>query len=623
MEDTVDPSTTTGQKGLSEDEITPDSQSRNHAGTEDKHQDYIKYLQLYNAAVKGDWGITKSILESDPNALTAKITSHSDTALHIAIQSGKSRKLVQELINLMSKASLEVKDKRGHTPLHYAGMAGNTEAAKMLVKKNSRLPLLLNSYNETPLHSAAAYGHKEAVSFLLSVTNNEDPFPFSGKSGVKLVNYLIIADFYGIALHLVKSYPKLALERDNLGHYALSTLAQKNHAFASGSNLGWFQRLLYKCISLKQDHVIQTGDAENPPERLENYLEESKQYGFLQHIYDLKLMHKQALELAKILCAEVAKGQWTEVMNLLGAPLRSAAELGIHEVVVEIMEAFPYSVWLRDSQKSHNVFHLAVLHRKEKVFNLLYQTSLQKHFLMALKDNTRNNILHLAGKLEPSNKISGAALQMQRELQWFREVEKVVQPSYKKMRNQDGKTPREVFSEDHKELVIAGEEWMKNTASSCTVVAALVATVVFSAAFTVPGGNNSDGIPFFLSDVPFMIFAISDALALFTSSTSVLMFLGMLTSRYSEEDFLRALPMRLSIGLITLFFSIVSMLAAFSSALHIVLVHRIGWIAVPIGLMACVPVTLFAFLQFPLLLQIISSTFGPSIFHPQRKESIY
>ncbi|KAF2292212.1 hypothetical protein GH714_016963 [Hevea brasiliensis] len=136
-------------------------------------------------------------------------------------------------------------------------------------------------------------------------------------------------------------------------------------------------------------------------------------------------------------------------------------------------------------------------------------------------------MLHLAAKLNASNKISGAALQMQRELQWFQEMEKVVQPSYKENIGENGHIPRILFTKEHKNLVETGEKWMKDTATSCATVAALVITVVFAAAFTVPGGNNSDkGIPIYLKETAFMIFAISDALGLFASSTSLLMFLA-------------------------------------------------------------------------------------------------
>lgn len=51
-------------------------------------------------------------------------------------------------------------------------------------------------------------------------------------------------------------------------------------------------------------------------------------------------------------------------------------------------------------------------------------------------------------------------------------------------------TPRELFTKNHKELVKEGENSMKEIATSCTVVGALVITMMFAAAFTVPGGNN-------------------------------------------------------------------------------------------------------------------------------------
>ena len=91
---------------------------------------------------------------------------------------------------------------------------------------------------------------------------------------------------------------------------------------------------------------------------------------------------------------------------------------------------------------------------------------------------------------------------------------------------------------------------------------------MFAVVFTIPGGNNQDsGYPIFLKENLFVVFIISDALSLFSSSTSVLMFLGILTSRYAEEDFLESLPRKLIIGLSTLFLSIASMMVAFSTCI--------------------------------------------------------
>jgi len=67
------------------------------------------------------------------------------------------------------------------------------------------------------------------------------------------------------------------------------------------------------------------------------------------------------------------------------------------------------------------------------------------------------------------------------------------------MKNSKGKTPKEIFTETHTNLQKDGEKWMKDTANYCMLVATLIATVIFAAAFTVPGGSNQDtGTPIFL-----------------------------------------------------------------------------------------------------------------------------
>ncbi|KAJ9555782.1 hypothetical protein OSB04_010396 [Centaurea solstitialis] len=75
------------------------------------------------------------------------------------------------------------------------------------------------------------------------------------------------------------------------------------------------------------------------------------------------------------------------------------------------------------------------------------------------------------------------------------EIETLVDPTLKKVVNAYGKTTREVFTEVHENLVKEGKKWMKGTTSSFTVVVALIVTVAFAAAFTVPGGNKSEGKP--------------------------------------------------------------------------------------------------------------------------------
>ncbi|XP_021766938.1 ankyrin repeat-containing protein ITN1-like isoform X2 [Chenopodium quinoa] len=226
------------------------------------------------------------------------------------------------------------------------------------------------------------------------------------------------------------------------------------------------------------------------------------------------------------------------------------------------------------------------------------------------------------GALAPSHRlncVSGAALQMQRELLWFKAVEKVVSSEYAEAENNNHKTPRALFTEKHEGLRIKGEEWMKQTAQSCSVVTTLIATVVFAAAFTLPGGNDSKGAPMFVHRPLFIVFSICNALSLSSSSASLLMFLSILTSRYAEHDFVKSLPLKLMLGLTGMFISIVTMMAAFTATFFITFRQGLYWIPIPIALFAAVPVALFAFQQYPLLLDIYQSTYRSwSLFQPTK-----
>ncbi|KAM1187260.1 hypothetical protein ACFX2J_023214 [Malus domestica] len=112
-----------------------------------------------------------------------------------------------------------------------------------------------------------------------------------------------------------------------------------------------------------------------------------------------------------------------------------------------------------------------------------------------------------------------------------------------------------------------------------------------------------------------------DAISLFSSATSVLMFLSILTSRYAEDDFLKSLPRQMIIGLSTFFISIATMMVAFSSALFIMLQDK-PWITYPIIFLASVPVILFVWMQFSLLDNFFMSTYGGGIFYRKVKRWI-
>nr|KJB65284.1 hypothetical protein B456_010G087800 [Gossypium raimondii] len=395
-------------------------------------------------------------------------------------------------------------------------------------------------------------------------------------------------------------------------------------AFFSSSELTLRDRLIDSCVpsTLSLENVANNsnrGDIENPANKSQasicSWFLHFTRINFssvprVKQIHEMKLMHGEALKLVELLCMYAADLDPSGAVNIFKHPVFVAGTHGIPEI----------------DNEGCNPFQRAVLFRHHKVFSLISRISHEQKLIVADNmDNFSNNMLHLVGNLAPPdqlNRVYGAALQMQRELRW--EVEKVVPNIYQDARNIERKTPRMVFTEEYKELVKEGERWMKDAANSCSVVAALIATVVFTAAITVLGGTNGDSeFLVFKSEKAFVIFAMSDALSLFSSTAAILMFLSMLTARYVEDDFLQALPKRLIMGLLTLFISITTMMIAFSSTLYLVFGGAKTWILVCVAESTRVLVTLFIYLQFPLLVDMFYSTYGHGIFGKSSEKPLY
>ncbi|KAL0345027.1 UNVERIFIED_CONTAM: hypothetical protein Sradi_4334000 [Sesamum radiatum] len=507
--------------------------------------------------------------------MTASIDLMEATALHTAIRAGKPIHFVEKFIAAMPDDSLAVKDVIEDTALSVAAAVGNIAAATILVERMPDLLYIPNFVGNFPVQIAALYAQRDMLKYLISVTKDDfGQNPYAGSAGLILLIHVIDAEFFDIAIELVEKYPDLARLKLPDGTSALKKITTK------------------------------------------------KSFCIIKSIKEKSMLKQQALKLVKRLCKEIELLSFAEANEIYLDAMLIAAQLGIHEVAEEIIEAFPSSIYFVTPDSRQLLIHVAVENRSEHVYNLICQMGDHKYFHSDVRDINRNNLLHFAGKRAPShklNEISGAALQMQHEIQWYKEVESYVLPNYREKLNFYNQTPKMVFTEEHKTLKEDAEKWMKDTSNSCTIAAALIVTVMFAAAITIPGGNDSvNGYPIFSMNGGFIVFAISDAISLFTSTTSLLMFLAILTSRYAEEDFLYVLPNRLIIGLGTLFLSITFMMVAFGATLYLVFGRKQAWVLIPAAVLACLPVTSFVLLQFPLLVELIYSTYGPGIFKKHR-----
>ncbi|KAL3531305.1 hypothetical protein ACH5RR_010627 [Cinchona calisaya] len=292
-------------------------------------------------------------------------------------------------------------------------------------------------------------------------------------------------------------------------------------------------------------------------------------------------------------------------------PILVAAKNGVAEMVERILQIFPVAIHDMNSDMQ-NIILLVVENRQPHVYELLHKMNIMKDSIFRKVDEDGNSALHLAARLGEYRPwlIPGAALQMQWEIKWYEYVKNSMPHHFFVRFNKEGKTPKEVFTETHKKLVKKGGDWLTNTSESCSVVAALIATVAFATSATVPGGVKQDiGTPILENEPAFDCFAISSLIALCFSVTSVVMFLSILTSRQQERDFGISLPRKLLLGLTSLFVSIASMLISFCSGHFFLIKDKLKFAAYPAYAVTCLPVTFFAIAQFPLYFDLIWATF--------------
>ncbi|KAJ9162720.1 hypothetical protein P3X46_022476 [Hevea brasiliensis] len=617
---------------------------------EEETSSILQYRTLYKAIEKRNWETTKDWLSRNPNDIRTKISLMGVNALQVAVLAGEL-KIVEELVKLMSEEDLEMTSNYGNTAFTLAALNGRIDMMSIMLAKNKKLVAKGNDYDGClPIVTASLYGRREVIHYLLQQTPIQLLSPqCGGKNGATLLNCLISDGLYDEALCLLKKegYRQLGFMEDFNRNCAIKLLAKKSSAFLSGSNLGFWNRWLYSCVpNFYQDDISppeprdeendqipcnqDSGDGRSTRKQVVN-LAHGLLWRVLKHlvpesIKDMKMRHAQALHLLKLLFKEIPTLKNEELRNLrFNLIVYDAIKNDLVEFIEELITSNPELVWRVDN-KGRTLFAYAILLRQEKIFSLIYELGEKRRTITTKRDVFGNNFLHLAAKLSPASqldRVPGTALQMQKELQWFKEIESMVPSKFKERTNENGHTPSALFTKEHAELMKEGERWMKNTTASCMVVAALIATVVFTTAFTVPGGtNDKTGIPIFLGYDAFLIFIITNALSLFFSTTSVLIFLGILTSRFAEKDFLKSLPRKLIIGLSTLFFSVVTMMIAFGSSIFILLQKRLSWIDIPITILSAIPIAFFIFFQFPLLFRIVINTHKHSLFDRTKEQHV-
>ncbi|KAF7149119.1 hypothetical protein RHSIM_Rhsim03G0103100 [Rhododendron simsii] len=96
---------------------------------EEEENRITRYLPLHKAVVKGDWDEATRIIQQDPAAVRAAITSFSETALHVAIETGGRTHLVRMLLEEMTPHDVE----------HLGKKAVNADVALTMLERKPEL----------------------------------------------------------------------------------------------------------------------------------------------------------------------------------------------------------------------------------------------------------------------------------------------------------------------------------------------------------------------------------------------------------------------------------------------------------------------------------------------------
>ncbi|KAK9072455.1 hypothetical protein SSX86_008889 [Deinandra increscens subsp. villosa] len=301
--------------------------------------------------------------------MTKQITYWSETPLLIAVGTGHSHRFVEKLmkriVDIGAKEKLFVNSSNGSNALHYAAKVGNTTAARLLVEQNPDMTRVMNSFGNTPLKLAAYHGNKETLKYLLTVTpdlrpGEEGRSSYTGVDGGDLVTLAITAGFYDVALDIIDLYPEIVLEYDRNDQTALQVLALKPDPFPSGNILGFWGRVIYSSPTIK-------------------------------NIHDLKVNDNLTRLLVKRICKTViGKADHDIIWKILGSAITTAVQYEAYELIEECIVTYPSIIWY--DVGGFYLFHAAIKHRQERVYNLVYQMSGHKVFMATHIDENIANV---------------------------------------------------------------------------------------------------------------------------------------------------------------------------------------------------------------------------------------
>ncbi|XVE61807.1 hypothetical protein DITRI_Ditri06bG0068800 [Diplodiscus trichospermus] len=418
---------------------------------------------------------------------------HNDTELHLAAQRGDvgAIRLILAEIDAQMMRTL-------------SGAEFDAEVAEI----RSAVVNEVNELGETALFTAAKNGNLDVVKELLQYMNKEG-ISFKNQSGFDPLHIAANQGHQAIVQVLLEHDPGLSKTVGQANATPLVSAAAKGHTAV-------VNELLCKDPSLLE---ISKANGKNP-------LHFAARQG---HVDIVKALLAKDPQLAR---RTDKKGQTALHMAVKGTSC---------EVVRLLLKADSAIVMLPD-KFGNTALHVATRKKRTEIVNELLRlpdTSVnaltrdhKTAYDLAAELPLSEEIVEIKENLSHYGAVRANELNQPRDelRKTVREIKKDVHTQLEQTR----KTNRNVngIAVELRKLHRAG---INNATNSVTVVAVLFATVAFAAIFTVPGGDNEEGMAVVVSKASFKIFFLSNATALFTSLAVVVVQITLVRGETKSE----------------------------------------------------------------------------------------
>ncbi|CAH8305884.1 unnamed protein product [Eruca vesicaria subsp. sativa] len=480
---------------------------------------------LHIAAKHQRLDFAAAILDLRPSLLLGE-NNNGDTPIHVAASVG-SFQVLQLLVNNLTdidienrgitKQLLRATNKQKDTALSVALKSGHVDVAKLLAEQDKGLLEMANNNNESPLYLAIERGLFDIADHILATSPTVS---FTGPKGMNALHAAVDSDIVNTVLltKLMEKRPEMMKEVDSMGwtplHYSV-----------------WLGKVKITRLLLQQDSsaaYISDKEGQCPLHlaactgQIDSYRELVGSCPYVWELVD-------------------GKGRTSLHSAII------SRQRGIIDCILQMPEISLHL--LNESDVDGNTpLHLSVVYKWQAVLLLLLDNKRVDKFVINRNHLTAAQLFYSQNQ-EISFEVTSAYYALQRYYK---------QPSQR----QNMETMKKQEKADVEESNRARSDGAMYEVH--LLVAVLVATVAFTAAFQIPGGYTPDGTPALMEKAAFKFFLVFDTIAFCFSLTTVYFLF------YASRHGFRARSSFLYMSCLLMVVSLIAMASAFVAGMYLI-----------------------------------------------------